>query len=68
MFSLLDAGKQGISISSSSRTTARKSKSEIESIGERVIEEEEDEDEFSKFQGGMWRSYKLQCEEMTCLI
>ncbi|KAL7529555.1 hypothetical protein ACHAXR_003027, partial [Thalassiosira sp. AJA248-18] len=32
----------------------------------RTKEEELDSNEFEK--GGMWRTYELQCEEMTCLI
>ena len=35
---------------------------EIEEGGGEEEEEEEEED------GGMWRTYRLQCEEMTCLI
>ena len=42
-----------------------------------MIDDEVKEDEFSEYnhefqeegeEGGMWRTYKLQCEEMTCLI
>lgn len=30
--------------------------------------EKEEEDSANEFRGGLWRTYELQCEELTCLI
>ena len=54
-FSLLDAGRVDRSSSSGKIPTLE-------------VREEPNDDIDDKFDGGMWRIYELQCEEMTCLI
>jgi len=56
IFSLLDAG----------RIDRRRSTSE--KIPTQEVREEPNDNIDDKFDGGMWRIYELQCEEMTCLI
>jgi hypothetical protein len=61
------------------RTRRRTRKSDVENgSGEATIDEDDEFDDVLEKQegywnefpedGGMWRTYKLQCEEMTCLI
>jgi hypothetical protein len=39
---------------------------EVEGRGESSFDDHDDGDEFGR--GGVWRTYELQSEEMTCLI
>ena len=65
-FTLLDAGRHN----TSSRTILRAEKEEKveETEGKGVNDNDDDEFSLTAKNGGIWRTYELQCEEMSCLI
>lgn len=69
-FTLLNAGRHN-NTSSSSRTILRAEKTEKEEeeteVGKEVNDNNDDFPIVSK-NGRIWRTYELQCEEMSCLI
>jgi hypothetical protein len=55
---------------SSSRTIllAEKEEKVEETVGKEVNDNDDDEFSLTAKEGGIWRTYELQCEEMSCLI
>ena len=66
-FTLLNAGRHNMS---SSRTIllAEKEEKVEETVGKEVNDNDDDEFSLTAKEGGIWRTYELQCEEMSCLI
>lgn len=65
-FTLLNAGRHN----TSSRTIFQEEKKEKveETVGKEVNDNDDDEFSLTAKNGGIWRTYELQCEEMSCLI
>jgi hypothetical protein len=46
----------------------RRSRAEVVEEGKEVNDDDDDEFSLKSKNGGIWRTYELQCEEMSCLI